>query len=331
MIKPIIYVDMDGVLCDYMTHARASLKHTPEIGYPQAQFGFFANMPPMPGALEAYMFLHENFETYILTRPSVLNPLSYTEKRVWVEKHLGIEICDNLIMSCHKGLLKGDYLIDDTLWPKFDGTQIEFGSKEWPDWEKVVEFFKERHLGGPDSLREKLRILLVEAMPKASIDQRSELNVLFYDFDNSDDVHAQLENLKAIRILMIDDLKEFIPRLNEIANAWVAKNRHRMDLKLARVVMMSQDSLWDNDVKLFLENGKGVSMSASDVFKMVTEYGEEAYLDLRGNRYLMRMEGMDWRNAIGMCRTTPEICVEVEENGEPRVYYGKTAVIMDLR
>lgn len=324
MIKPIIYVDMDGVLCDYMTHARASLKHTPEIGYPQAQFGFFANMPPMPGALEAYMFLHENFETYILTRPSVLNPLSYTEKRVWVEKHLGIEICDNLIMSCHKGLLKGDYLIDDTLWPKFDGTQIEFGSKEWPDWEKVVEFFKERHLGGPDSLREKLRILLVEAMPKASIDQRSELNVLFYDFDNSDDVHAQLENLKAIRFLMVDDCKEFIPRLNDIANAWVGKNLHRMDVKLAKVTAVGQRS--DNEVGFYWDNREWASSRHTDFFVVQTN---ENWFDLRGNKYVKRVDESEWENLIRS--NTPNLYVEVEENGEPRVCHGKTAVIMDLR
>jgi len=141
-MKPRIYVDMDGVLCDYMHMSRKYRKRTPENGFPQASYGFFRDMIPMENAIESYMWLHRNFETYILTRPSVLNPLSYTEKRDWVEKHLGIEICDNLIMSCHKGLLMAEYLIDDMPWPTFQGKQILFGSTEFPEWKTVLKFFE---------------------------------------------------------------------------------------------------------------------------------------------------------------------------------------------
>jgi len=48
-----------------------------------------------------------------------------------------------LILSHHKDLLKGDFLIDDR--PKhgaetFDGEWIQFGSERFPDWEAVLKY-----------------------------------------------------------------------------------------------------------------------------------------------------------------------------------------------
>lgn len=142
MSKPRVYVDMDGVLCDYMDMSRRYRKRTPENAFPQASYGFFRDMIPMEGAVEAYGWLHENFDTWILTRPSVLNPMCYTEKREWVERHLGIEVCEKLIMCTEKGLLKGDYLIDDMPWPSFEGQQITFGSEEFKNWTMTLDFFQ---------------------------------------------------------------------------------------------------------------------------------------------------------------------------------------------
>ena len=44
-----------------------------------------------------------------------MNPLCYIEKRLWVEAHLGFDVVNRLIISAHKGLNKGHFLIDDNV------------------------------------------------------------------------------------------------------------------------------------------------------------------------------------------------------------------------
>lgn len=144
-MKKRIYIDMDNTLCDYNKNYRLAREKEPETRYPQSQYGFFTNLEPLPNAIDSYHHLSQHFEVYILTAPSYLNPLCYTEKRVWVENHLGIEVTPHLIICKRKELLKGDFLIDDLPYPEFEGKQILFGKPPFENWEKVVAFF-EKHL-----------------------------------------------------------------------------------------------------------------------------------------------------------------------------------------
>jgi len=139
----IIYIDMDDVLCDY-SHAHAeALKQNPSLIFPQSQRGFFENLVPIEGGIETVKYLKQskNYEPYILTAPSEHNPLSYTEKRIWIEKHLGFDFVERLIICSNKSLLKGDILIDDHISGKgqenFEGQLIHFGSKEFLNWNMV--------------------------------------------------------------------------------------------------------------------------------------------------------------------------------------------------
>ncbi len=144
----IIYIDMDDTLCDFRA---AYIKHRqdhPNITYPQSRPGFFENLKPLPDAIETFHWLREqaHFEVYILTAPSVKNPLCYSEKRLWVEAHLGFEAVNRLIISAHKGLNKGHFLIDDNVDGKgqelFEGMIIKYGSSSFPDWGSVRHFFE---------------------------------------------------------------------------------------------------------------------------------------------------------------------------------------------
>lgn len=86
---------------------------------------------------------------YILATPSLQNPLCYTEKRVWVEKYLGFDMVERLIISPNKGLNKGDYLIDDHITGKgqdtFEGVLLHFGSSAYPGWSSVTTYFQEEY------------------------------------------------------------------------------------------------------------------------------------------------------------------------------------------
>lgn len=133
-----VYVDMDDVLADF-TSAFIERKNG-SLPYPQSKYGFFLGLKPIIGGLEAIKILRTKYDVWILTRPSVLNPLCYTEKRVWVENHLGMEMVERLIISPNKALLKGDYLIDDHEHPGFEGELIQFGYGSYPDWESVLKY-----------------------------------------------------------------------------------------------------------------------------------------------------------------------------------------------
>ena len=140
-MKKRVYIDMDNTLCDYSARAKEMKEKSKyELVYPQSQYGFFSSLDPIEGALAAYKTLEQHFEVYILTAPSYLNPLCYTEKRVWVEQHLGLETTKNLIICKRKGLLKGDFLIDDYVYDEFEGEQLLFGQKPFENWTKVLDY-----------------------------------------------------------------------------------------------------------------------------------------------------------------------------------------------
>lgn len=146
-----IFVDMDGVLCDYYGAHQKALEENPEIKYPQSQYGFFANLEPIDHAITYFHLLNADFDVRILTSPSVLNPMSYTEKRVWVEKYLGIYHAKKMILAPDKSLLIGDYLIDDYNYHEqsrqheFTGILIHFGGTEFKDWVDVGNYFAVNH------------------------------------------------------------------------------------------------------------------------------------------------------------------------------------------
>lgn len=137
---------MDGVLADFFGAREMALEKNPHNLYPQSEYGFFANLKPIKGAINILKWFIDspNFDVYILTAPSIMNPLSYTEKRVWIEKFFGMELVKKLIISPNKGLNKGHYLIDDNVrgqgQENFEGELIQFGSEEFPDWISVLEY-----------------------------------------------------------------------------------------------------------------------------------------------------------------------------------------------
>lgn len=143
-IREIVYIDLDDTMCDFANAYVAARFREPGTIYPQSQYKFFENLVPIKGSIEAYKKLKEKYELFILSKPSVYNPLSYTEKRVWVEKHLGFGECDRLILSCDKTLLKGKFLIDDfsqyglIVEPEWE--HIAFGGRKFPDWDAVLKY-----------------------------------------------------------------------------------------------------------------------------------------------------------------------------------------------
>ena len=124
--------------------------------FPQSQYGFFAKLKPMPDAIESVQTIlnTDHFDLYFLTAPTIRNPFSYTEKRVWIEAYFGLPAVNKLIICSNKGLLKGDLLIDDHTNGRgqecFEGRLIHFGSPDFPNWKAGMQCAYFAHSSGVD-------------------------------------------------------------------------------------------------------------------------------------------------------------------------------------
>ena len=149
MKKPIIHIDLDGVVADFVgainNHPLRKEDYYKEN--PDEIPGIFRDLKMIPGAKEAVHFLLEQdcFEVYFLSTAPWHNPSAWTDKRLWLEAHFGDKINRRLTISHRKDLIIGDYLIDDR--PNngakdFKGKLITFGSAEFPNWEVVLKYFE---------------------------------------------------------------------------------------------------------------------------------------------------------------------------------------------
>jgi 5'-nucleotidase len=148
-LAKILYIDMDGVLVDFESGLRRVPPETRAEHPDHADDipGIFALMDPMAGALGAYRELSGLFDTYILSTAPWKNPTAWSDKLLWVQAYLGDVAHKRLILTHHKNLNKGDYLVDDRLRQGadlFEGEHIHFGTEKFPDWDAVLRYLLAR-------------------------------------------------------------------------------------------------------------------------------------------------------------------------------------------
>lgn len=93
--------------------------------------GLFLGLEPYFNAKEGLNLLKElsGRDVYLVSAPHKSNPHSYSEKSIWVQKHLGEEWLENLILTRDKTVIDLSILIDDKPDP--------IGQRS-PSWEHVL-------------------------------------------------------------------------------------------------------------------------------------------------------------------------------------------------
>ena len=141
--KVTVLVDMDGVLADFnagfLEKFRNNHPNKPYIPLNElntfyaedqyrAQFGidvevrsiieskgFFLDLPPIDGAIEAMKFLakQENIDLFICSSPLKKYRHCVAEKYEWVANHFGEKFTEKIILTRDKTLINAHFLIDD--------------------------------------------------------------------------------------------------------------------------------------------------------------------------------------------------------------------------
>ena len=138
-----LFIDMDGVLCDYnkgkLEHCKNEHESVNDIP------NFFRTLKPLNDAVHALnqIIYSKKYDIFILSTAPWSNPSSWTDKRLWIEDYFGSKLNKRLILTHRKDFLKGDFLIDDR--PNngakdFEGEWIHFGSQRFPNWETTLNY-----------------------------------------------------------------------------------------------------------------------------------------------------------------------------------------------
>lgn len=159
MHKKILYVDMDGVISDFNAGILQMFPEMKQIQNADTATGrlkelirekaphLYANLPLIAGVEKAIAILNQHYDIYILSTPMWSLPESYTDKRIWLEEVFGEVLHKKLILTHNKGLLKGDYLIDDRRThgvEGFEGEHIYFGKTGFDNWKKVLLYLSRK-------------------------------------------------------------------------------------------------------------------------------------------------------------------------------------------
>jgi len=141
----VVYVDMDNVLVDFQSGIDSLSDEEREVYKDNIDNvpGIFSKMQPLDGAIEGYKKLTEYFDVYILSTAPWNNPSAWSDKLLWVQKHLGDIAYKRLILSSNKNLNAGDYLIDDRTAngaSDFNGEHIHFLTEKFKNWDDVLNY-----------------------------------------------------------------------------------------------------------------------------------------------------------------------------------------------
>lgn len=168
MEKKVLYIDMDNVIVDFTSGIDRlpikTLERHIEVagrkknGEPKDLDdvpGIFSLMDPMPGAIEAVLELTKLFDTYVLSTSPWNNPTAWSDKVKWIHLHFGYKegtpLYKRLILSHHKNLNDGHFLVDDRdangadkFAIKPGSEHIHFGKNPFEDWGKTFEYLRSR-------------------------------------------------------------------------------------------------------------------------------------------------------------------------------------------
>ena len=148
-MKKIVYIDMDNVMVDFpsgIAKLDEKTKQEYEGRYDEVE-GIFSLMEPMPNAISAVHKLMKKYHIYALSTAPWHNPSAWSDKVKWIQRYFGEEkgsaLYKRLILSHHKNLNQGDYLIDDRTKngaDKFEGKHLHFGTEQFANWNCVLSY-----------------------------------------------------------------------------------------------------------------------------------------------------------------------------------------------
>jgi 5'(3')-deoxyribonucleotidase len=145
MTKKIVFLDMDGVLFDFDGAIKTTYGFDPpEMFVP----GFFRDLKVMPGShfAVAELLSMPHLDVFVGSKPTSGNLNCATEKFESIALNFP-RLLKKMVLACNKGLLRGDYLVDDDKerWEKkFQGTFIHFDKHNSEEsWKNVVKILGE--------------------------------------------------------------------------------------------------------------------------------------------------------------------------------------------